>query len=59
MVVHSHNPSTEKAEAEEWKVGGQPGLHGDTLFQNKLAFCHLSGIHCLLFFDVCLSIDPV
>lgn len=31
MVVHTHNSSVQeaKAEAGEWQVGGQPGLHGE------------------------------
>jgi hypothetical protein len=31
MVVHSYNLSTWEAEGEELQVGGQPGLHSETL----------------------------
>jgi hypothetical protein len=33
--VHAHNCSTQKAEAGGLKVQGQPGLHSETLSQNK------------------------
>jgi hypothetical protein len=35
MVAHTSNPSTGEAEAGGLRVQGQPGLHIETLSQNK------------------------
>jgi hypothetical protein len=35
MVVHTSDPSSLVAEPEEPGIQGQPGLHGETLFQKK------------------------
>jgi hypothetical protein len=35
MVVHTCNPITWETEARGSQIGGQPGLHRETLSQNK------------------------
>jgi hypothetical protein len=35
VVVHSYNPSSWEAKAVGSQVQGQPGLHSETLHQNK------------------------
>jgi hypothetical protein len=34
-MAHTCNPSTQEVEAEDFWVQGQPGLHSETLYQNK------------------------
>jgi hypothetical protein len=35
MVPHTCNPKTWDAETEGGRIGGQPGLHSETLSQNN------------------------
>lgn len=42
-MAGTYNPATQKAEAEGWKIQGQPGLHGD--FQASLGYKEASGAH--------------
>jgi hypothetical protein len=35
VEVHTSNPSTQEVEAGRWQVGGQPGLHSETLSQKN------------------------
>jgi hypothetical protein len=35
LVVHICNPRTQAAKEGALRVGGQPGVHGETLYQRK------------------------
>jgi hypothetical protein len=43
IVVHTCNPSTQKAKAGGLQVPGQPGLYGKTLSQKKKFLYFLLG----------------
>jgi hypothetical protein len=48
VMVHAYNPRTWEAEAREFRVQGQPGLHGNTLSKiSKQKINLLHGLcHC-------------